>query len=194
VFAQYGGLGWIGKNCCVISLTHGSWLFLAAIVCSLPLDADRPATEHCGSCTRCLDACPTEALVAPGVLDARRCLSYLTIELRGEVPEEFRTAMGSQIYGCDICQDVCPWNRTPLVSTDPAWQPRPALDGVRLTTLAARTDDELRRDLRGSPMKRAKITGLRRNLAIACENVRDAAATSSAPLSGAIEHDDHHGA
>jgi epoxyqueuosine reductase len=171
VFAQYGGLGWIGKNCCVISVTHGSWLFLAAIVCSLPLDADRPATEHCGSCTRCLEACPTEALVAPGVLDARRCLSYLTIELRGDVPQEFQAAMGSQIYGCDICQDVCPWNRTPLVSTDPAWQPRAALDGVRLTALAARTDDELRRDLRGSPMKRAKIAGIRRNLAIAEDNL-----------------------
>jgi epoxyqueuosine reductase len=183
VFAQYGGLGWIGKNCCVISTTHGSWLFLSAIVSSLPLAADRPATDHCGSCTRCLDACPTEALVAPAVLDARRCLSYLTIELRGDVPEEFRAAMGSQIYGCDICQDVCPWNRTPLVSTDPAWQPRAALDGVRLTTLAERTDDELRRDLRGSAMKRAKITGLRRNLEIASENLQ-------AAREGASAHDD----
>jgi epoxyqueuosine reductase len=188
VYAQYGGIGWIGKNCCLISTTHGSWLFLAAIVCSLALDPDRPATEHCGSCTRCLEACPTQALVEPGVLDARRCLSYLTIELRGDVPEEFHAAMGSQIYGCDICQDVCPWNRTPLVSPDPAWQPRPALDGVRLTTLAARTDDELRRDLRLSPMKRGKITGLRRNLAIACENLREREAE------GALEHDDRHGA
>jgi epoxyqueuosine reductase len=167
----------------VISTTHGSWLFLSAIVSSLPLAADRPATDHCGSCTRCLDACPTEALVAPAVLDARRCLSYLTIELRGDVPEEFRAAMGSQIYGCDICQDVCPWNRTPLVSTDPAWQPRAALDGVRLTTLAERTDDELRRDLRGSAMKRAKITGLRRNLEIASENLQ-------AAREGASAHDD----
>jgi epoxyqueuosine reductase len=186
VFAQYGGLGWIGKNCCLISVTHGSWLFLAAIVCSLPLEPDRPATEHCGSCTRCLEACPTEALVAPGVLDARRCLSYLTIELRGDVPQEFHAAMGSQIYGCDICQDVCPWNRTPLVSTDPAWQPRAALDGVRLTALAARTDDELRRDLRGSPMKRAKIAGIRRNLAIADDNLR---ATRRDTTDGAL-HDD----
>jgi epoxyqueuosine reductase len=189
VFAQYGGLGWIGKNCCLISVTHGSWLFLAVIVCGLPLEADPPATEHCGSCTRCLDACPTDALVAPAVLDARRCLSYLTIELRGDVPEEFRAAMGSQIYGCDICQDVCPWNRTPLVSADPAWQPRAALDGVRLTALAARTDDELRRDLRGSPMKRAKISGLRRNLSIACENRRDSRSSPPGREGASVDDD-----
>jgi epoxyqueuosine reductase len=173
VFAQYAGVGWIGKNCCVISLTHGSWLFLAAIICSLPLAPDAPATDHCGTCTRCLEACPTGALLEPGVLDARRCLSYLTIELRGDLPEEFRAAMGRQVYGCDICQDVCPWNRTAIVSSDPAWQPRAAFDGVRLTELAGRTDDELRRDLRGSPMKRTKLAGLRRNLAIALENVHD---------------------
>jgi epoxyqueuosine reductase len=175
VFAQHAGLGWIGKNTCLISFKRGSWLFLGAILCSLPLEADEPAHDHCGTCTRCLEACPTGAIVEPWVLDSRRCLSYLTIELRGPLPEEFLPALGSHVYGCDICQDVCPWNRSPLVSSDPAWQPRAALDGVRLTELAARTDDELRRDLRGSPMKRARIAGLRRNIAAAL------AGTSASP-------------
>jgi epoxyqueuosine reductase len=170
VFAQYAGLGWIGKNTCLISFKRGSWLFLSAILCSVALEADVPVTDHCGTCTRCLDACPTGAFVEPWVLDSRRCLSYLTIELRGPVPEDLHAPLGSHVYGCDICQDVCPWNRAPLVSADPAWQPRPAFDGVRLTALAARTDDELHTDLRGSPMKRAKIAGLRRNVAIALAN------------------------
>jgi epoxyqueuosine reductase len=189
VCAQYAGLGWIGKNACLISVTHGSWLFLSVIVCSLALDADQPATDHCGTCTRCLEACPTGALVEPWVLDARRCLSYLTIERRGDTPAEFRAPMGSQVYGCDICQDVCPWNRSPLVSSDPAWQPRAAFDGVRLTTLAARTDDDLRKDLRGSPMKRAKLVGLRRNIAVALGNQEDA----DGPASETPAHDDPRG-
>jgi epoxyqueuosine reductase len=170
VFAQHAGLGWIGKNTCLISFKRGSWLFLSVIVCSLALDVDEPVTDHCGTCTQCLDACPTGAIVEPWVLDSRRCLSYLTIELRGPVPDEFHALMGSHVYGCDICQDVCPWNRMPLVSHDPAWQPRRAFDGVSLSELAGRSDEELRADLIRSPMKRTKIAGLRRNVAIALAN------------------------
>jgi epoxyqueuosine reductase len=170
VFAQYAGLGWIGKNTCLISFKRGSWIFLSVILCSLPLAVDAPVTDHCGTCTRCLDACPTGAIVEPWVLDSRRCLSYLTIELRGRIPEEFHPAMGSHVYGCDICQDVCPWNQAPLISQDAAWQPRPAFDSVELTELSSRTDDELRVSLHGSPMKRTKVAGLRRNITIALAN------------------------
>ncbi|HEY8548814.1 MAG TPA: tRNA epoxyqueuosine(34) reductase QueG [Vicinamibacterales bacterium] len=173
VYAQHAGLGWIGKNTCLISAKRGSWFFLSAIICSLPLEPDQPATDHCGTCTRCLDACPTGALVEPYVLDARRCLSYLTIELRGDIPEEFREPASTHVYGCDICQDVCPWNRAPLVTHEAPWQPRPPLDAPAIVTLWRKEDAELRADLKGSPMKRAKITGLRRNLAVALGNSTD---------------------
>jgi epoxyqueuosine reductase len=115
----------------------------------------------------CIEACPTAALVSPGVLDARRCLAYLTIEVKGDVPEEFHGAIGSHVYGCDICQDVCPFNHAAPVSQDPAWQPRPAFDFVRLVDLAAMSDDELRLALRGSAMKRTGVRGLRRNVSLA---------------------------
>jgi epoxyqueuosine reductase len=180
IYAQYAGLGWIGKNTCLISFKRGSWIFLSAIICSLPLEPDTPATDHCGTCTRCLDACPTGALVEPWVLDSRRCLSYLTIELRGPIPEEHRADSGSHVYGCDICQDVCPWNRAPLVSADGAWQPRPALDHVRLTDLWRRADDEWRTAIKRSPMTRARLRGLRRNLAVALGNAGPAAAEALA--------------
>jgi epoxyqueuosine reductase len=174
VFAQYGGIGWIGKNTCVINPSLGSWIFLGAIICSLPLEVDAPALDQCGTCTLCLDACPTHAIVAPGVLDSTRCISYLTIELRGDVPSEHHAAIGSHVYGCDICQEVCPWNQTAPRSADPAWQPRAAWDAVDLATLAARTDDELADALRRSPMKRTKAQGLRRNVRIALDNAEAA--------------------
>jgi epoxyqueuosine reductase len=170
VYAQYAGLGWIGKNTCLINPEIGSWLFLAEIVCTLDLEADTQGLEQCGSCTRCLEACPTGALVEPGVLDSNRCISYLTIEARGPLPVEHLEAIGTHVYGCDVCQEVCPYNRPAPTTQDPHWQPRAGLDLPRLADLAARSDDELRVLLRGSPMKRPKIEGLRRNLTIALAN------------------------
>jgi epoxyqueuosine reductase len=170
VYAQYAGIGWIGKNTCVISPELGSWIFLAEIICSLPLEPDAPALDQCGTCTLCLEACPTDALVAPGVMDSTRCISYLTIELKGGIPEPLRGAIGSHIYGCDICQEVCPWNAIAPRSDDPAWQPRSAWDRVDILTLAERSDDELRQSLRGSAMRRTTVQGMRRNIEAALTN------------------------
>ncbi len=172
VYAQYAGLGWIGKNTCLINPELGSWIFLSEIICNLPLEPDAPVLDHCGTCTLCLDACPTGALVDAGVLDSTRCLSYLTIELKGAIPDGHRDAIGEHAYGCDICQDVCPWNLTPATAatSDREWQPRGGLDNPRLLELWNRSDDELRALLKGSPMKRAGVTRLRRNLAVAIGN------------------------
>jgi epoxyqueuosine reductase len=172
VYAQHAGVGWIGKNTCVINPEIGSWIFLAEIICSLPLQVDAPSLDQCGTCSLCLDACPTRALVAPGVLDSTRCISYLTIELRGDVPAPLRPALGSHVYGCDICQEVCPWNAVAPRSDDVAWQPRAAWDRVDLQTLAGRGDDELAMALRGSAMRRTKAQGLRRNVDVAIANVQ----------------------
>ncbi len=171
VYAQHAGVGWIGKNCCTIDPALGSWLFLGSIICSLPLAVDPPALDQCGTCTLCLEACPTQALVAPGVLDATRCISYLTIEQRGAIPEALRAGVGTHIYGCDICQEVCPWNQAAPASADPVWQPRAAWDARRVANLAETSDQDLQIALRGSPMKRTKLSGLRRNLAVAGENL-----------------------
>ena len=179
VYAQYGGLGWIGKNTCLINNALGSWLFLAEIICTLPLETDAQGLEQCGTCTRCLDACPTGALVEPWVLDANRCLSYLTIELRGAMEETHRAALGARVYGCDICQDVCPYNQVPPRSDDPAWQPRPGLHQPRLADLWRMPDADLRRLTKGSAMTRAKLSGLRRNLAVAIGNSGDPDALSA---------------
>ncbi len=174
VYAQYAGLGWIGKNSCVINPELGSWMFLGAIICSLALEVDPPALDQCGSCTLCIEACPTQAIVAPAVLDSTRCISYLTIELKGSIPESQRRGVGTRVYGCDVCQEVCPWNSQAARSADPAWQPRVAWDRVDLLSLASRTDDELVEALRGSPMRRTKVHGLRRNLAVALDNAEAA--------------------
>lgn len=173
VYAQHAGLGWLGKNGCLISPEVGSWLFLSEIICTLPLEPDTEVLDQCGTCTRCLDACPTGALVEPGVLDARRCLSYLTIEIKGASPAHLRSALGAHVYGCDICQDVCPYNQAAPRSDDAAWQPRPGLDLPKLAELWRRPDSELRTLVKGSAMTRAKLTGLRRNLAVAIGNSGD---------------------
>jgi epoxyqueuosine reductase len=174
VYAQYAGLGWIGKNTCLINPEMGSWLFLGEIICTLALEPDTQGLEQCGNCTRCLEACPTGALVEPGVLDSNRCLSYLTIELRSAIPDEHRRALGTHVYGCDICQEVCPYNQPAPRSNDAEWQPRTGLDLPRLVDLWRRPDAELRRMMKGSPMTRAKVAGLRRNLAVAIGNSGDA--------------------
>jgi epoxyqueuosine reductase len=179
VYAQYAGLGWIGKNTCLINPGLGSWLFLAEIICTLPLEPDTQGLEQCGSCTRCLEECPTGALVEPGVLDSNRCLSYLTIELRTGIPEAYRAALGPHVYGCDICQEVCPYNQPAPRSADAPWQPRQGLDLPALVELWRRPDAELRTLVKGSAMTRAKLTGLRRNLAVAIGNSGDADAVSA---------------
>jgi len=170
VYAQYAGLGWIGKNTCLINNAIGSWLFLGEIICTLPLEPDAQGLEQCGSCTRCLEACPTDALVEPGVLDSNRCLSYLTIELRSSIPEAHRESLGGHVYGCDICQEVCPYNRPAPHTDDAPWQPRSGLDLPRLVDLWRRSDHDLRSLVKGSAMTRAKLVGLRRNLAVAIGN------------------------
>jgi len=172
VYAQYAGLGWIGKNTCLINPELGSWIFLSEIICNLDLEPDEPIFDQCGTCTLCLAACPTGALVEPGVLDSTRCLSYLTIENKDAILEGQRVLLGSHAYGCDICQDVCPYNNSPTTasSTDTAWQPREGLSAPRLLDLWQRTDDELRALLKGSAMKRAGVRRLRRNLAVAIGN------------------------
>jgi epoxyqueuosine reductase len=171
VFAEQAGLGWIGKNACVINPTLGSWLFIAEIVTNAELERDRPAVDQCGTCTRCLDACPTGAIVEPYVVDATRCLSYLTIEQRGEIDPSLRPAIGEQIYGCDICQDVCPWNRRAATSDDDAWRPRDGLLAPALIDLCVMTDEAWRPLLKGSAMRRAGMRRIRRSLAYAAAHL-----------------------
>ena len=170
VYAQHAGLGWIGKNTCLINPELGSWLFLSEVIVSLALEADEAGFDRCGTCTLCLEACPTAALVEPRVLDATRCISYLTIELKGAIPDAHRDATGTHVYGCDICQDVCPWNLRPAVSARSEWQPRAEFDRPRLADLWRASDERLRTALRDSAMARARLTGLRRNVAVASGN------------------------
>lgn len=173
VFAKYAGVGWIGKNTCIIHQKVGSWLFLGVILTSLELEPDLPAADRCGSCTRCIDACPTDALLAPYQLDANKCISYLTIEKRGEIPQDLRSGMGQQVFGCDICQDVCPWNRKAPPTTANELEPRPELVNPALEWLAQINPEEVRRVFRGSPIRRAKRSGLRRNAVIAMGNSKN---------------------
>jgi epoxyqueuosine reductase len=170
VFAKYAGVGWIGKNTCVINQQKGSWLFLGVILASVELEPDVPAADRCGSCTRCIEACPTDALLSPYVLDSKRCISYLTIEKRGSIPEELRVGMGQQVFGCDICQDVCPWNRKAPHSAAPEFAPRDGFVNPALDWLAEMSVEEFRANFRGSPIRRAKHAGMRRNAAIAMGN------------------------
>jgi epoxyqueuosine reductase len=204
VYARYAGIGWQGKNTCIINQKIGSWLFLGVIVTSLELAPDLPAPDRCGTCTRCIDACPTHAFVAPHQLDSNKCIAYLTIEKRGPIPEDFREAIGHQVFGCDICQDVCPWNRRAPVTQAPEFEPRTfsrategqprelfpaASEGAgeeslflpRLEWLAAMNEEQFRAVFRGSPIRRTKWRGMVRNACIALGN--------SAPASGSAEHE-----
>jgi epoxyqueuosine reductase len=173
VYARYAGVGWVGKNTCIINQRMGSWLFLGVILTSLDLTPDLPAPDRCGTCTRCIDACPTDALIAPYLLDSNRCIAYLTIEKRGSIPEEMREGMGRHVYGCDICQDVCPWNRKAPATAASEFQPRKGLFNPALEWLAVMSPDEFRQVFRGSPVKRAKLGGLKRNALIAIGNSGD---------------------
>ena len=170
--AMRAGLGWIGKNTLLISPKHGSFFFLGALLLDLDLSADAPFdTDRCGSCTRCLDACPTGAFVEPRLLDARRCISYLTIEHRGEIAPELQPLMGSLLYGCDVCQDVCPWNvKFASEHGDPALSPRDENIDPDPEELLSLDDETFRVRFKRSPVKRAKRTGLARNAAIALRN------------------------
>lgn len=195
VLAKYAGLGWLGKNTLLLNEENGSWFFLGAILTTLDLqpslkEGQLPPPDRCGSCTRCLDACPTQAFVEPYVMDARRCISYLTIELRGSIPAEFREGIGRHVYGCDICQDVCPWNRKAPLTKEPDFEPRNAqhhyesrqnaennhqnesLFMPRLEWLAGMSETEFREVFRGSSIKRTKWSGLVRNACIAIGNAR----------------------
>ena len=171
VFAEQAGLGWIGKNTCLINPQLGSWLVLGEVLINETLETDRPGVDQCGTCTRCLDACPTGALPGAYTLDATRCLSYLTIERRGSVEPELRSSIRDQVFGCDICQDVCPWNRRAAVTADPAWAARPMLGGSRLVDLCALTDADWSRMLKGSALRRAGLHRVRRSLAYAAAHL-----------------------
>jgi len=165
-YAREAGLGWIGKNTCLINQEIGSWIFLGEILTSLEIAPDFPAPDRCGTCTRCIEACPTQAIAPEGYeLDARRCISYFTIELHGAAPEDLRPAIGQHVFGCDICQDVCPWNsRAPVIDVE-SRDFAPLLE-----ELAALTEDEFRSRFAGSPVLRAKYAGFLRNVAIAMGN------------------------
>jgi len=173
VYAKYAGVGWIGKNTCILNQKMGSWLFLGVILTSLDLTPDLPAPDRCGSCTRCLEACPTNAFVAPYQLDSNKCISYLTIEKRGTIPQQMRDGMGRHLFGCDICQDVCPWNRKAPVTGATEFQPRDGLVNPALEWLAEMNSEEFRKTFRGSPIRRTKLSGLRRNAVIAMGNGGD---------------------
>jgi epoxyqueuosine reductase len=166
-YARQAGLGWIGKNTCLINQAKGSWFFLAEILTSLELESGQPAPDRCGTCTRCIDACPTTA-ITPGGIDSRLCISYLTIELRAAIPESLRPQMGNHVFGCDICQDVCPWNRKAPVTVEPAFAPQNF--APPLERLAALTEQQFRDMFRGTPIERARYRGFIRNVCIAMGN------------------------
>ena len=177
-FAAKAGVGWIGKNTCVLNQQLGSWLLLGVIVTSLAVPEDTVlelAADRCGSCTRCIDACPTDALVAPREMDASLCIAYLTIEKKGSIPAELREPMGRQVFGCDICQDVCPWNRKAPVAETPGLETRADLVNPSLTWLAGMDAAEFKKHFKGSPLERTKMSRLQRNVGIAMGNSGDPA-------------------
>jgi len=178
--ARNAGLGWIGKHTNLLSNTAGSWFFLGELYTDLPLPVDEPATEHCGTCVRCIDICPTRAIVAPYQLDARRCISYLTIELRDSIPLELRPLLGNRIYGCDDCQLVCPWNKFARKSAEPDFVVRHGLDGAALTALFAWSAEEFLQRTEGSAIRRIGHVCWLRNIAVALGNAPHSASVIAA--------------
>lgn len=170
VYGKYAGIGWVGKNTCLINQEIGSWLFLGEILTDAELDYDSPVPDRCGTCTKCIDSCPTDAIVEPYILDSRLCISYLSIELKDKIPAGLREGMSNNIYGCDICQDVCPWNRRAPVTDKPEFEPREDLFNPDLSCLARLTQEEFRNIFKRSPIKRTKRRGLLRNIMIAIGN------------------------
>ncbi|HEX9626032.1 MAG TPA: tRNA epoxyqueuosine(34) reductase QueG [Acidiferrobacterales bacterium] len=185
--AERAGLGWIGKHTNLLARDAGSWFFLGELYVDLPLPVDAPASDHCGTCRACLDACPTGAIVAPYELDARRCISYLTIELRGSIPEDLRPLIGNRIYGCDDCQMVCPWNRYAELAAEPDFAPRHGLDAPRLVDLFAWSEDEFLKYTEGSAIRRIGHDCWLRNIAVALGN----APTSDAVVGALRARVDH---
>ncbi|MVN22912.1 tRNA epoxyqueuosine(34) reductase QueG [Mucilaginibacter arboris] len=164
-WAKKAGLGWIGKNGNLISKQKGSFFFLAELIIDLELEYDvEPTQDHCGTCTRCMDACPTEAIVAPAVVDGSRCISYLTIELKNEIPQEFKGKTDNWMFGCDICQEVCPWNRFSVLHNEPAFQPPPELMAMTKADWEEITEDTFKKVFKNSAVKRTKFSGLTRNI------------------------------
>jgi epoxyqueuosine reductase len=185
--ARDAGLGWIGKHTNLLDRHDGSWFFLGEIFTDLPLPVDAPVTAHCGSCTACIDVCPTRAIVAPYRLDARRCISYLTIELDGPIPEVYRAAIGNRIYGCDDCQLVCPWNRYAKLTAESGFDPRQGLDAARLVELLAWTEAAFLERTAGSALRRIGHVRWLRNIAIALGNAPRSAERDAA-LGSRLEH------
>ncbi len=188
-FARLAGLGWFGKNTMLIDKRAGSWFFLAGLLTDAVLDYDEPhVNSHCGTCTRCLDACPTDAFPQPGVLDATRCISYLTIELKGPIPEPLREGVGNRLFGCDVCQDVCPWNRKAPPAKDPAFAPRPDLHPIDALELLSLTPQEFKMRFAGTSLERPKRAGLLRNAAVVLGNAGNAAAVPA--LTAALDDEE----
>ena len=172
-YAQKAKLGWIGKNTNLINWRSGSWYFLSEVLVSIELESEtQPLRGSCGTCTKCIDACPTDAIIEPNLLDSRLCISYLTIELKDSIPKELRPEMGNLIFGCDICQEVCPWNSKATPTTEPAFRPRDGNLAPELLTLINMTQTEFSKKFKGSPIKRAKRRGFLRNVIVAIGNWR----------------------
>lgn len=180
--ARNAGLGWIGKHTVLINRRAGSYFFLGELYTDLPLPVDAPASAHCGSCNRCIDICPTQAIVGPYQLDAKRCISYLTIELKGSIPEPLRAPMGNRIFGCDDCQLICPWNKFAQDTSEPDFAPRHSLDGAKLVELFAWSEDEFLKRTEGMAIRRTGHEGWLRNIAVALGN-----ATPSAEARAALD-------
>lgn len=182
--AERAGVGWFGKNTNILTPSHGSWVFLGQVVTDLELEPDKPLKKTCGNCVRCIDACPTGAIVAPYVIDNRRCISFLTIELRGAIPRELRPLVGDWVFGCDICQEVCPVNIKAQLSLEPAFRQRHDFSAPALIPLLNLDDEGFRERFGSSPIKRAKRAGLQRNVCVALGNIGDPAAVPA--LAGAL--------